>query len=189
MLVGIKENSLALDFEFNRQNLLFKVSGLDCSRSSLMTLQCKFVLVLASNIPLLSDVLSSDTHVTIVKWIAECAQHCINQLAITHTLSPANVGNPVGCTAHGLSPTSHGYCGIALVNSLGRRNNCLQTTAAQAIDSKSRCFDRKTSMNCSYPSNIQVVSVGMKYAPKDHMPHLFGFDIRSLDRLADNSGP
>src|SRR6266487_839935 len=126
MLIGVKDHGLSFDLAFNRQNLLLEVASLAGGCRPLVTLYCQFILCLAGNAPLGRYVLSCNAHMTIVKRITECSDHRVNQLSITHALTPTCTREPVLAAAHHFGSPAYSRLGITHINGLGGRNNRLQ---------------------------------------------------------------
>src|SRR5439155_3477779 len=68
-------------------------------------------------------------HMAIVKGITEGSYHRVNQLAITHALTPTCTWDPVLAAAHHLGSAADRHFGITQINGLSRRDNRLQTAA------------------------------------------------------------
>ena len=106
---------------------------------------------------LLRDVFGGDAHVAVVKRVAERADHHVDQRGVVHPSAPTHGRREIRAAAHVLGAARDGHVGIAEHDRLGRGDDRLQATAAQAVERQRRRLDGQPAFNARDPRQVVIV--------------------------------
>jgi hypothetical protein len=102
VLVGIEDDIALAGFHYDRHDLRLEATLGDGRGGTALRLDGQRVLLFAADVPLLGEILGSDTHVTDTEGVVERRHHHVDRLGIAHTR--ARSASPSACRRRATSP-------------------------------------------------------------------------------------
>ena len=145
VLVGVKNNSLLLLLDLDRNDLVLEAARGNRLASLLLGSASQLILHLAGNAVLLCDVLCGDAHVILVEHIEHAVvNHHIDKLHIVHTGAPAHIAGDVRCAGHGLAAADQHHLILTGADDLGTQRDRAHRGSADLVEGHSGGLDRHT---------------------------------------------
>ena len=143
-----------------------------------MALDGQLILICPRDVPLLGHILRRHAHVTVVERIAQRGDHHVDQRGVVHPRAPAHRRRKIRAAAHVLRAAGHRHVGVAEHDRLSRRDDRLQSAAAQAIERECRRFDRQAALDAGHAGQVVVVRVGVNDVAEHDVADRLRFDMR-----------
>ena len=188
MFIGAEQRSAFTCLNLDRGYLPLKVAVCDRVGGTLLVSKGQPVLCLAADAIALGDVLGGDAHVNAMKRVVQHTEQVVLHLCIAHARPPAGRRQHIGATAHGLDTRANGEVGITEHQGVGRRDNGLQTRAAQAVNVVGRGVQGNAGVDGRDPPYIGILRLSGYHIAHHHMPDALRFDLAVEQRRLDRSG-
>src|ERR1700733_670641 len=148
----------------------------------------ELILLFASDVVFLSDVLSGDAHVVVIVNIPEpVVNHGVDDLLITEAISLASLHEEIGRVGHGFHASGNDDGTVAGLDGLRREGDSFESRATNLVYSHGTYFGRQTSEDGGLASGILTESSGEDVA-HDAFVHLLGIDVGAVHGFANDDG-
>ena len=185
VLVGVELRGSFLRFHFHRHDLALEITGLDRLCRPLVALERERILFVASHAVFRRDIFRGHAHVAVAERIVQSPGHGVDELRVSHALTPARRGYEVGGTAHALGARAERDVGVAEQDVLSRRDDRLQPAAAQAIDRQAGRADRQPALDRRDARDVHVARLAVDHAAEHDVTDRCRVDLCPRHRFLD----
>ena len=178
--IFIENNGFLLLLHFNGNDLVVELSGFLCGNRLLLAPCGELVQFFSGQSPFLTDVLSGDTHVILIKGISQrIVYHGIHHGRISHSVSVTSLRDRVRSHGHVLHAACNHHVSLACQNHLCGLVHAVQSGTAYNVHGNGRNLDRQACLDGCLTSNV-LSQACLDNAAHIYLIHCIRSDARSL---------
>ena len=153
-----------------------------------MRVDGEFILLFASDVVFLGDVLSSDAHVVVVVDIPKAVvNHGVDELLVAKAVSLARLHEEIRRVGHRFHSSGDDDGTVICLNGLRGESDSFESRATNLVYSHGTYFRRQTSEDGGLARWILTESSGDDVA-HDALVNLLGIDVSAVDGFAHGDG-